>query len=306
MGQASGETGDSSLCLGIPMARKLPFIVGQDGRRANLSVVEDAEASVELLGTPIDRLSYEEAMSTIEAYVRASEPRQIATVNLDFLRIARKDEAFAETLRDADMALADGMPLVWASRLAGASLPDRIAGVDLVEAICDRGSSLGWSLFLLGAEPGIGLAASVAMLRRHPGLRISGVYSPPVGHWDDLEEKRIRDRITEARPDVLLVALGAPRQDTWIALNKARLGVPVSIGVGCTFDVICGAKLRAPRWMQRMGLEWSFRLITEPGRLWRRYLGDMPILARLMVSALRFRLGGPIDRPANVVRGGVR
>src|SRR5690606_33487309 len=133
---------------------------------------------------------------------------------------------------------------------------ERIAGVDLVEAICDRGSSLGWSVFLLGAEPGIGIAASVAMIRRHPGLRIAGIYSPPVGDWDDLEQKRIRDRIIEANPDVLLVALGAPRQDIWIAENKARLGVPVSIGVGCTFDVMCGAKARAPKFLQRLGLEW--------------------------------------------------
>lgn len=285
------------------MARKLPGI-GLEGRRTNLSLVEPPDAYVELLGAPIDRMHQEEALSTIESYVRARTPRQVATVNLDFLRIARRNAVFAETLREADLALADGMPLVWASKLAGAGLPQRIAGIDLVEAICDRGSSLGWSIFLLGAEPGIGLAASVAMLRRHPGLRIAGVYSPPVGEWDDLEEKRIRDRITESKPDVLLVALGAPRQDIWIAANKARLGVPVSIGVGCTFDVVCGAKLRAPRWMQRAGLEWAFRLGTEPKRLWRRYMDDLPTLGRLMFSALRSRLTGKtIGRPS-VARGG--
>jgi N-acetylglucosaminyldiphosphoundecaprenol N-acetyl-beta-D-mannosaminyltransferase len=288
------------------MARKLP-LAGQDGRKGNLSLVGAPDTHVELLGTPIDRVRHEEAMEAIENYVRARTPRQIATVNLDFLRIARGHEAFAATIRDADMALADGMPLVWASKLAGAPLPQRIAGIDLVEAICDRGSSLGWSIFLLGAEPGIGFAASVAMLRRHPGLRIAGVYSPPVGVWDDLEEKRIRDRITEANPDVLLVALGAPRQDIWIAENKVRLGVPVSIGVGCTFDVVCGAKLRAPRWLQRLGLEWAFRLVTEPKRLWKRYLSDLPTFGRLMLSSLRsrFRRRRNVVQPS-VARGGAR
>jgi N-acetylglucosaminyldiphosphoundecaprenol N-acetyl-beta-D-mannosaminyltransferase len=288
------------------MARKQPIIGGRDGRKANLSLVGSAETQVELLGAPIDRLRHDEAIEAIEAYVTARTPRQVATVNLDFLRIARRDPVFAGTLREADLALADGMPLVWASRLAGAPLPHRIAGVDLVEAICDRGSSLGWSIFLLGAEPGIGFAASVAMLRRHPGLRIGGVYSPPVGAWDDLEEKRIRDRIMEANPDVLLVALGAPRQDIWISQNKARLGVPVSVGVGCTFDVVCGAKLRAPRWMQRIGLEWAFRLITEPKRLWRRYLSDLPTFGRLMLSALRSRFARRPVVQSSVARGGAR
>jgi N-acetylglucosaminyldiphosphoundecaprenol N-acetyl-beta-D-mannosaminyltransferase len=288
------------------MARKLPLIAGRAGRRTNLSLVEGVDTYVELLGAPIDRLHQEEAVMAIEAFVSARAPRQVATVNLDFLRIARRNEAFAQTLQQADLALADGMPLVWASKLAGAALPQRIAGIDLVEALCDRGSSLGWSIFLLGAEPGIGIAASVAMLRRHPGLRIAGVYSPPVGDWDDLEEKRIRDRITEANPDILLVALGAPRQDIWIAENKDRLGVPVSIGVGCTFDVVCGAKLRAPRWAQRIGMEWLFRLATEPGRLWRRYMSDLPTFSRLMLSALRSRFRrGPVARPS-VLRGGAR
>jgi N-acetylglucosaminyldiphosphoundecaprenol N-acetyl-beta-D-mannosaminyltransferase len=283
----------------------MPFIAGLVGRRVKLSLVQD-DGPVELLGTTIDRLGHEEAIAAIEAFVITRTPRQVATINLDFLRIASRDQGFAATLRAADLALADGMPLVWASRLAGSALPHRIAGIDLVDAICDRGSSLGWSVFLLGAAPGIAQSASGAMLRRHPGLRIAGVYSPPHGEWDDLEEKRIRDHITNAKPDILLVALGAPRQDVWIAANKGRLGVPVSVGVGCTFDVLAGDKPRAPRWMQRIGLEWAFRLITEPGRLWRRYLGDLPTFGRLMFSALRTRfsrrdLGGP-----SVARGGAQ
>lgn len=280
-------------------------LAGLWGRKTQLSIVEDRVAPVELLGAPIDRLSHSEALAAIEGFVSARTPRQVATVNLDFLRIARRHTVFAETLRGVDIAVADGMPLVWASKLAGSPLPHRVAGIDLVDAICDRGSSLGWSVYLLGAAPGVAYAASMAMVRRHPGLRIAGVYSPPVGDWDDLEEKRIRDNIVTTKPDILFVALGAPRQDVWIAENKARLGVPVSIGVGCTFDVYCGEKSRAPRWMQRVGLEWVFRLGTEPARLWRRYLSDLPTFARLMLSALgsRFRRR---TAEAGVARGGAQ
>jgi N-acetylglucosaminyldiphosphoundecaprenol N-acetyl-beta-D-mannosaminyltransferase len=247
-----------------------------------------------------------DAIETIATYVSAGKPHQVATVNLDFLRIARDNPAFAQTLTGADLALADGMPLVWASKLAGAGLPGRVAGVDLVDSICDRGSSLGWSIYLLGAAPGIADAAAAAMVQRHPGIRIAGTYSPPVGAWDDLEEKRMRDQIVASQPDVLLVALGAPRQDIWIAENKERLGVPVSIGVGCTFDVLCGAKARAPRWMQRTGLEWAFRLFSEPGRLWKRYLGDLPTFARLIFSAARSRLSRRGLGEATAFGGGIR
>lgn len=283
------------------MARKLLHA----GRRANLTLVDAVDDPVELLGAPIDRMGHDDAVAAIERFINEGTPRQVATVNLDFLRIARTEPAFAETLREADLSLADGMPLVWASKLAGAPLPQRVAGVDLVEAICARGSALGWSVYLLGAAPGVAEAASRTMVQRYPGLRIAGVYSPPVGRWDDLEEKRIRDGIASAKPDVLLVALGAPRQDIWISENKARLGVPVSIGVGCTFDVMCGDKPRAPRWMQRTGFEWAFRLGSEPARLWRRYLSDLPTFARLMLSALRVRATGRMDT-GETVRGGAR
>jgi N-acetylglucosaminyldiphosphoundecaprenol N-acetyl-beta-D-mannosaminyltransferase len=174
--------------------------------------------------------------------------------------------------------------------MAGTKLPERVAGIDLVESICRRGDREGWSVFLLGAAPGVAEAAGEEIVRRHPNLRIAGTYSPPHGAWDEEEEQFIRARIRFAQPDVLLVALGAPKQDVWIRDNLQQLGVPVSIGVGCTLDVLSGGIARAPHWMRSAGLEWLYRLASEPERLWRRYLLDLPAFVRLLLSAARNRL----------------
>ena len=263
------------------------------GSRRQLPLLEIAGAPkplVELLGVKLNPLRHVEALDRIEEFVEERVPRQVVTVNLDFLRIASSSGEFKATLNAADLALADGMPLVWASSVAGARLPERVAGVDLVNAICERGDREGWSVFLLGAAPGVAEAAGEEMVRRHPNLRIAGTYSPPHGAWDEDEERYVCEQIRFARPDVLLVALGAPKQDVWIRDNLQELGVPVSIGVGCTFDVLSGGTRRAPRWMRRTGLEWFYRLSSEPGRLWKRYLLDLPAFARLLLSAARARL----------------
>ena len=265
----------------------------QAGSRRQLSLLEIAGASkppVELLGVRLHALRHVEALDRIEEFVEERVPRQVVTVNLDFLRIASSSGEFKATLNAADLALADGMPLVWASSVAGARLPERVAGIDLVDAICERGDREGWSVFLLGAAPGVAVAAGDELVRRYPNLRIAGTYSPPHGAWGEDEDEYIRARVRFARPDVLLVALGAPKQDVWIRDNLLHLDVPVSIGVGCTFDVLSGGTPRAPRWMRRTGLEWFYRLSSEPGRLWRRYLLDLPAFASLLFSAARSRL----------------
>jgi N-acetylglucosaminyldiphosphoundecaprenol N-acetyl-beta-D-mannosaminyltransferase len=291
------------------MARIARASAGSGRKLPPLKVVGAAKSPVELLGVKVNPLRHAEALDAIEEFVEERLPRHVVTVNLDFLRIASSYGEFKHALNTADLAVADGMPLVWASRVAGAKLPERVAGIDLVEALCERGDREGWSVYLLGAAPGVGQAAAAEIVRRHPNLRIAGVYSPPIVAWDEDEEQRIRDRVRAAQPDVLLVALGAPKQDVWIHNNLQSLGVPVSIGVGCTFDVISGGTGRAPIWMRRLGFEWLFRLAREPGRLWKRYLlHDAPAFARLLLSAAGTRFarknatGGAIrSRP---LRGG--
>jgi N-acetylglucosaminyldiphosphoundecaprenol N-acetyl-beta-D-mannosaminyltransferase len=230
----------------------------------------------------VDNVDLAAATERMAAFMDSGRPHQVVTVNLDFISIASRDDTFRATINDADLAVADGMPLVWLSRLQGQSLAERVAGVELVIETCRLAAEQGASVFLLGAAEGVAEAAAQRLTKMLPGLRIAGCYSPPIGQLSPEEDDRIVRMIRDAAPDLLFVALGAPRQDLWIRQHQPELRVPVAMGVGCVFDVLAGAVRRAPPWMQRMGLEWAFRLGQEPHRLWRRYLlNDLPTLARL-------------------------
>jgi N-acetylglucosaminyldiphosphoundecaprenol N-acetyl-beta-D-mannosaminyltransferase len=148
----------------------------------------------------------------------------------------------------------------------------------------------GYSVFLLGGEEGVPQAAAAILAERYPGLQIAGAYAPPLGPFSDAENRKMVEMIRAARPHMLFVAFGAPKQDLWIAHHQAEIGVPVAVGVGGVFNFITGRVPRAPVWMQKSGTEWLFRLVQEPRRLWRRYfVQDMPIVARMCLEALRTR-----------------
>lgn len=250
---------------------------------------------VGLAGVLVDRVDRDRADATIRRFLTDGGRHQVVTVNTDFLRVSRGDRHFREIINEADLAVADGMPLVWLSGLTGAPLPERVTGFDLVDSACRGAARAGIGVFLLGAAPGVARAAGEALAARYPGLRIAGTYSPPFGSHDPAEEDRMVDAIRTAGRCVLLVAFGAPKQDAFIHANLDRLDVPVAIGVGCAFDILAGSIRRAPAWMQRTGLEWAWRLAMEPRRLWRRYLvQDAPLLGRLAAAALRdgLRAGG--------------
>jgi N-acetylglucosaminyldiphosphoundecaprenol N-acetyl-beta-D-mannosaminyltransferase len=247
----------------------------------------DIRRRVDLGGVLIDQVDLSSAVDRIRGFLGSERHNQIVTVNLDFVAISRRDEYFRETLNDADLAVADGMPLVWVSQLGGSPVPERITGNDLVDECCRVAVETKSSIFLLGAGPGIADIAAKRLGDRFPGLRVSGVYAPPFGPLTDAENEKILRFINEARPDFLFVALGAPQQDVWIKANRDRLDVPVCMGVGGTFDLLAGVLLRAPVWMQRAGLEWLFRLGQEPSRLWRRYIvDDLPVLGWLIGRSL--------------------
>ena len=234
----------------------------------------------------VDNVDLSTAVEQIDEFVGSGQPHQVVTVNLDFVSIASREPSFRTTVNHADLAVADGMPLVWLSRLRGQPLAERVAGVELVTESCRLAASRGASVFLLGAASEIAEAAAHRLETMWPGLRIAGFYSPPMGPLEGVENERIVGMIREAAPDLLFVALGAPRQDLWIRENQPDLRVPVAMGVGCVFDVLAGSVRRAPVWMQRTGLEWAFRLLQEPQRLWRRYLvNDLPLLARLAIGS---------------------
>lgn len=239
-------------------------------------------------GALIDRVDLPDAVDRIRGFVGSGAPHQIMTVNLDFLTIAQKDHRFRETINAADLAVADGMPLVWLSRLQRRPLPQRVTGVELVDQCAAVAAERGEGVYLLGAGPGIAQSAADRLQERHPGLRIAGVSSPPFRPLTEEEDERIVASIRAAAPAFLFVAFGAPRQDLWIRTHIERLGVPVAMGVGCVLDLLAGVVQRAPLWVQRAGLEWTYRLAHEPRRLWRRYmLDDMPMLGRLLVASMR-------------------
>ena len=227
-----------------------------------------------IAGIPIDDLTMDEALDRIEEFIASGRPHQIATVNADFIVKAWDDPELRYILQAADMLTADGMPLVWGARLLGVPLQDRVTGADLAPALAKRGAQKGWRFYFLGAHPGVAARAAEILTQRHPGLQVAGVYSPPMSSVVEMEAA-ILERIRQARPDVLLVAFGNPKQEKWIHMHQAALNVPVAIGVGGTLDFIAGETRRAPQWMQRVGLEWTFRLLQEPRRLWRRYVVDL-------------------------------
>lgn len=243
---------------------------------------------VVLAGVGVDRVDRRAARFALECFFADGGPHQIVTVNTDFIRLARRDPAFRRTLNGADLAVADGMPLVWLSRLRGTPLPERVAGIELMDDCCEIAARNGVGVFLLGAGPGVAEAAGRVLAERHPGLRVAGTYVPPYGTHTAEEEAGMVAAIRAVGPSVLFVAFGAPRQDSFISRHLAELGAVVAMGVGGSFDILAGAIRRAPKWMQQVGLEWIWRMAMEPGRLWRRYLlQDAPLLGLLVAAALR-------------------
>ncbi len=260
------------------------------------SAAADSRQRVEVGGVLVDRVDEIGATETLERFVADGRSHQIVTVNADFVRLARSDADYRGLLNGADLAVADGMPIVWLSRLLGTPLPARIAGLDLVEESCRIATRAGIGVFLLGAAEGVAEAAGRALASRHPGLRIAGTYSPPFGEWSADETARMAAAVRAAGRCILFVAFGAPRQDRFIQANLSQLDVPIAMGVGCAFDLLAGGVRRAPRWMQRTSLEWLWRLAQEPGRLSRRYLlQDGPVVIRLALAALRSGRAAPVD-----------
>jgi N-acetylglucosaminyldiphosphoundecaprenol N-acetyl-beta-D-mannosaminyltransferase len=227
-----------------------------------------------VLGVRVDCIDLVGALERIEAMIAAGGRHQVATVNPEFVMHARSDLDFAAVLESADLCLADGWGVVWAARRQGCRLPGPVAGSDLVPALAPLCARRGWSLFLLGARPGVAEETARRLRARAPGLKIAGVHAGSPRREDDA---RSLELIAAARPDVLLVAYGHPQQELWIARNRDRLQVPLAMGVGGAFDYIAGRVRRAPVWMRRARLEWLFRLGRQPWRA--RRMTVLPIFA---------------------------
>jgi N-acetylglucosaminyldiphosphoundecaprenol N-acetyl-beta-D-mannosaminyltransferase len=251
-----------------------------------------------------DKVTMKEAVRRIVRMAkRRDRARYVCTGNLDHLVIADRDPEFRAAYRRADLVVADGAPVIWlsriASRAAGGPLPERVAGSDLFWELARASGEANLRLFFLGGVPGSAPKAAEIVERRHPSARIAGTYCPPFESFDTKDEQaNIRRIVRQAAPDVLLVAFGAPKQEKWIAANKEALGVPVSIGVGGSFEMAAGMRQRAPAWIQRSGLEWLYRFAQEPRRLFQRYfVDDLPYLAGAAARATVQRFRGPTRLP---------
>jgi N-acetylglucosaminyldiphosphoundecaprenol N-acetyl-beta-D-mannosaminyltransferase len=216
----------------------------------------------------------------IDHALHSTSTRQVVTVNAQFYVMAQKDGRFRECLRQADYICADGMPIVWACNTFSGQTVPRIAGVDLIEKLCQRGAEHGLRVFFLGGKPEAADATAQLLSRRYPGLRIAGVNCPEFGFEKQTASLQpVLEHIAQARPHILFVGLGAPKQELLIHDHIRLLNVPLAVGIGGSFEILSGILARAPKWMQSSGLEWAFRLWQEPRRLWKRYLlGNLEFL----------------------------
>jgi N-acetylglucosaminyldiphosphoundecaprenol N-acetyl-beta-D-mannosaminyltransferase len=238
---------------------------------------------IAILGVPFDNINTAETVTLVEQMVASKVPHYLATANVDFLVQALHDVELRRILMDAHLVVCDGTPLLWASKLLGNPLPERVAGSDLVPLLLQVAQRKKYRVFLLGAT-NESLQKAVANLKQsHPGLIVAGAYSPPFRPLHEMDHEEITCRIKQAKPDLLFVSFGCPKQEKWIAMHYRTLGVPVCIGVGATIDFLAGAVKRAPRWMQRSGTEWLFRMAQEPKRLCRRYGKDLAWFGQAIV-----------------------
>ncbi len=256
---------------------------------------------LDIVGIPIDFVDMEAVIARAVDAAKAGRFFQIATVNLDFLVNGDRSEEVGALLRATAINMPDGAPVVWAARLARSRSVDRVAGADFVPLVVEAAARERLRVFFLGGENGAARVAADRLTQLHPDVDIS-VYEPPRAALDDMDDEQIMKRIDAAHPHILLVAFGHPKQDLWIRRNAGRLPV-VAVGVGCSFDLIAGQQTRAPAWMQRIGLEWAYRLAHDPKRLLRRYTTDaMWMLTRLLPWALRERVRGARHVSAPEVR----
>ncbi len=224
-----------------------------------------------ILEVPVDVQSFDQAIARLQGWIAAAERRFVSTCTVYTVMAAQDDDAILQALRHADMVAADGMPLVWLERAAGYRQAERVYGPDLFLALCAQTEGA-VRHYLLGGTPGVAEQLAVKLRARFPNLTIVGHSAPSISQNHPSLDASIAEAINATQPDVIWVGLGSPKQDLWMDTYRPHLNAALLIGVGAAFDFISGAKRQAPRWIQRSGLEWLFRLLSEPNRLWRRYL----------------------------------
>lgn len=256
---------------------------------------EDVPESVEAFGVKISPVSMEEALDKIEEFIASRKPHQVLTSDANAILTSKNDPDYAAIMRKASLTTPDGFGVIWGARLLNLPIYERVTGVDMVTGICERAARHNYSIFILGSEEGVAATAARNLLEKYPGMRVVGTHhgfwrrdGKEAGLTTEEADIKMADEIRRANPDVLFVAMGIPMQEKFIAAQLERMNVPVSLGVGGSFDVYAGKFNRAPQYIQRVGLEWLYRVWIDPSR-WKR-MGYVP---RFMIVALREWLFGP-------------
>jgi N-acetylglucosaminyldiphosphoundecaprenol N-acetyl-beta-D-mannosaminyltransferase len=239
-----------------------------------------ARNSIELLGVRIDDVDMAASLEAIDGFIRSRTPHIVVTADASCVVLARKDAELREIVNSADLVTPDSIGILLAARLNGKPLTERVSGCDMVVHLCERASRLGYRVFLLGAAPGVADAAAEKLRERFPGLDIVGIQH---GYFKPEETEAVVSMIRAAEPDLLFVAFGIPLQEKWIRRHMEALGAPVCMGVGGSFDVLSGKVKRAPKWMQRYGLEWVYRLASNPRKIGK--VMTLPVFAALVVAS---------------------
>lgn len=221
-----------------------------------------------IMGCEVDNLDMEETLQRIEEFIHDGSPHQHVVINADKVVKAHRDPELRRIINECALINADGMPVVWASRLLGKPLKERVAGVDLFDALMRRAAEKGWRVYLLGAREEVVSGVKTLYEKRYPNLVFAGYRN---GYWKPEEESSVAVAIGETRPDLLFVAISSPKKEQFLGRYQAEMKVPFAMGVGGTFDVAVGKVKRAPVWMQKSGFEWFYRFLQEPRRMFHRY-----------------------------------
>jgi N-acetylglucosaminyldiphosphoundecaprenol N-acetyl-beta-D-mannosaminyltransferase len=241
-------------------------------------------------GLKYQAITTEETVDWIEELIERRTPSYVITANLNWAMLSHERPELAAVNRDAAGLVADGMPIVWRSRFgSGERLPERVAGSELIYLLAERGARKNWGIYLLGGIEGVAATAGQRLVERYPGLRIVGAECPPFRALTDDEQRDQIQRISNSDAKLLFVAFGQPKGELWIHQHYRDMGIPVSIQLGASFDFIAGTATRAPKFWQRVGLEWAYRMMTDPRRLIPRYTANGRYLIRTLLREFACR-----------------
>jgi N-acetylglucosaminyldiphosphoundecaprenol N-acetyl-beta-D-mannosaminyltransferase len=256
---------------------------------------ENQVNSVFILGTPISLVTMDQVIGLLAKWTSDRSDRYIVFRDVHGVVRARTDAQLNKSHQDADIVAPDGMPLVWAMRAGGHDSVRRVCGPDMLPAVCEYGVPLGWRHYFYGGAPGVADKLATELTKRFAGLIVAGINSPPFRLLTSEEDSSVCAEIRRARPDLIWVGLGTPKQEIWMAEHRGQFGGVTMLGIGAAFDIHAKLVKRAPKWMQGRGLEWLHRLLSEPRRLWRRYIVLAPQFVMLAASEdIRRRFSAPL------------